>query len=389
MIPGRQPQPPLALGPAFWAATGTTVSLDAGSGACPSTLVSFAGCNYLGLAQHPAVLQAAVDAIPRFGLSTSASRTTSGHTALHAALESDIAQTVGTDRALLLPDGYIANLAALQALHAMGHTHALIDNRAHRSLYDAATMAGMSIESFATADVDDASRKLWLADREQTVILTDGVFTTDGRIAPLTDLVSLGATVLVDDCHGFGMLGPGGAGTHAMLGLTGHPNLIITSTLAKGIGCAGGFFAGPHNLIRAATKEASAFVCTTPASPPLVAAATVALNLARTDVDLHARLTANINAVNEMLNAVGLKSHDEPTPIFSFTLDESQDPTAFSCRLTESGIYIPLMSYPNGPAPQFFRFSVNANHTKHQLKTARDALMQAMRDTRGVSSVHG
>ena len=367
-------------GPPFTSATATTVTHDG------RTLVAFAGCNYLGLAQHPQLLTAAAAAIPRFGLSTSASRHTSGHTALHEHLERDIARHLASDDALLLPDGYIANLAALQALAAIGITHALIDERAHQSLRDAATMAGLTIRAFATTDPEDARAQAASLPLGRFAILTDGVFTTDGRLAPLPELAAINAPLLVDDCHGFGIVGPAGAGTPALLGIGNHPSLITTSTLAKGIGCGGGFVAGSAAFVRTARARSSAFICTTPTAPPLVAAAIEALRIARTDDARRARLAHNIAAVRALLLALNLPTHDADTPIFAFA--PSADLGPIEASLKASGVYIPLMDYPHGPAPRFFRLSVNAEHTDADLKALHTALESALAPAIGVPSRH-
>lgn len=357
------------IGPPFTSASATTVTIGGRS------LVSFAGCNYLGLAQHPAVLGAAAGAIGRFGLSTSASRRTTGHTELHAALERAITDLLGVDDALLLPDGYTANLAALQGLEAKGVRHALIDERAHRSLFDAARMAGQEVRLYAHADAGSAAAQAGSLAAGSCVILTDGVFTTDGRLAPLVALSAIKATLLVDDCHGFGVVGPRGAGTPALLGLSPGRNLVITSTLAKGIGCAGGFVAGSGEFVQTARERASAFICTTPASPPLVAAALESVRITRTDEDLRRRLLANIAAVRAILREQGLPAHAEDTPIFAFAPAELDRVEA---ALKAAGVFVPLMDYPQGPAPRFFRLSVSACHTAGDLAALEGALVDAL-----------
>ncbi len=358
-------------GPPFSSATATTVT-DRGR-----TLISFAGCNYLGLAQHPRVIEAATNAIAQFGLSTSASRQTSGHTNLHQALEQDIARTLTTRDALLLPDGYLANLAAAQALAASGTRYALIDERAHQSLHDAARLAGLEIFTYETADPDAAARAADGLACTECVIFTDGVFTTDGRIAPLQTLLELGCPVLVDDCHGFGILGPDGAGTTALHNLAGHPSIIITSTLAKGLGCAGGFIAASQPLIDTARKYASAYICTTPASPPLVAAARESLRIARTDTHRRDRLRANIAAVRVILEEHSIPAHTNDTPIFAFTPAPAKKLSAFSDALDAAGVFVPLMAYPHGPSPRYFRLAVSSEHTPEDLAALANALTNA------------
>jgi 8-amino-7-oxononanoate synthase len=356
-------------GPPITNATATTVTIRG------RTLISFAGCNYLGLAQHPSVLAAAADTITQFGLSTSASRQTSGHTKLHRALELEIARTLAVNDALLLPDGYIANLAAAQALAQCGIRHAIIDERAHQSLHDAATLAGLEIFTYETANADDAARAADGLAHDQCAILTDGVFTTDGRIAPLPALLELDTALLVDDCHGFGIVGPNGAGTTALHDLAGHPSIIITSTLAKGIGCAGGFVAASRPFVDTARQYASAYICTTPASPPLVAAARASLKIARTDTKRRERLTANIQTVRRILDSLGIPVHNNNTPIFAFT--PAGNLNAISNALDAAGVFVPLMSYPHGPSPRYFRLAVSSEHTPEDLAALTDALINA------------
>lgn len=358
-------------GPPITSATATTVTVK------DRTLVSFAGCNYLGLAQHPRVLAAATDAIGQFGLSTSASRQTSGHTKLHRALELDIARTLSTDETLLLPDGYTANLAAAQALAKSGIQYAIIDERAHQSLRDAATLAGLEICTYETANADDAARAADALGINECVVMTDGVFTTDGRIAPIPQLVELGTPLLVDDCHGFVIVGPNGAGTTALHDLARHPSIIITSTLAKGIGCAGGFIAASRPLIDTARDYASAYICTTPASPPLVAAACESLRIARTDIPRRQRLLDNIAAVRSILEKLKIPTHNNDTPIFAFTPEPPAKLETFSAALDAAGVFIPLMSYPHGPAPRYFRLAVSSEHSDADLAALADALTNA------------
>ncbi len=358
-------------GPPFTSATQTTVTTNG------RTLISFAGCNYLGLAQHQSVLKTATDTIKQFGLSTSASRQTSGHTKLHRALERDIARTLAVNEVLLLPDGYIANLAAAQALAKSGIRHAIIDERAHQSLHDAATLAGLDIFTYETANPDEASRAADGLGINDCVVMTDGVFTTDGRIAPIPALLELGTALLVDDCHGFGIVGPNGAGTTALHNLAGHPSIIITSTLAKGIGCAGGFVAASKPFIDTARQYASAYICTTPTSPPLVAAARESLRIARTDTKRRQRLLDNIAAVRSILESLNIPAHTNDTPVFAFTQEPPTKLDAFSDALDAASVFIPLMAYPHGPSPRYFRLAVSSEHTPEDLNALNNALNNA------------
>ena len=207
----------------------------------------FGGCNYLGLAQHPRVLDATRTALEQFGLSSSASRETTGNTTPHHDLEQRLCAFARADDALLMPDGYTANLAALQGLEATGFTRVVIDERAHRSLTDAARLAGMEIEPYAHADPEHART---LISRHDTpcAVLTDGVFTAHGAIAPVPALLAALRpcdALVLDDCHGLGVLGPGGRGTAHHFGIDRDPKVLVTSTLCKGLGGSGGIILGP------------------------------------------------------------------------------------------------------------------------------------------------
>ena len=341
--------------------------------------LSFGGCNYLGLAHHPDVLKAAQEAIDLYGLSSSASRETTGNARPHARLESELAAFCGFNSALLVPDGYTANLAALQGLQSLGVRHALIDARAHASLKDAATLAGMQTHLFDHLDASHA-QALLESQTEPVVLLTDSVFTTDGGIAPARELLNmLGSTdwLLLDDCHGFGVLGDHGRGIANYLNIQ-SKQLIITTTLAKGLGCAGGVVMGSPFPIESARETSIAYRCTTPASPPLVAAGLKALHLIETDDRLHTNLHRNIGLVQQALRTLDLPTHDLPTAIFAFTIGDESNMNSIEQYMLKQGIILPLMQYPNGPAPIYFRFSINASHTPAQIQRLQDSLEEAI-----------
>jgi 8-amino-7-oxononanoate synthase len=331
-------------------------------------LVVFGGCNYLGLAQHPGVLEAARDAIGRYGLSASASRETTGNAEVHARLESRMADFVGFPGGLLVPDGYLANLTAAQGLAASGIRHAVIDERAHASLRDAAEMGGLDVRTFRHLDAPDAGRAV----REgagPAVVMTDSVFAADGSVAPLAMLV--GALrdedmLLVDDCHGFCVLGEQGRGAIAAAGIS-DERVIVTTTLAKGLGCGGGMVLGQVEPIERA-RRSTAYVCTTPVSPILASAALAAIDVLRNEPALHDRLRQNTLAVAEMLERAGISVESRGIPIYAFTAGSGDDMRALHRRAWDAGVWLPLVAYPGGPGALYFRLSVNASHTRSQIE---------------------
>tara|TARA_R110002073_G_scaffold239285_1_gene400871 strand:+ start:442258 stop:443373 length:1116 start_codon:yes stop_codon:yes gene_type:complete len=337
--------------------------------------ISFGGCNYLGLAHHPLVLQATQDAIPLYGLSSSASRETTGNARPHQALESSITKFCKLQAGLLVPDGYTANLAALQGLEVLGVKHAVIDQRAHASLKDAAKLANLEIHLFDHLDADHAHR-INARLNEPSVIMTDSVFTTDGDLAPahaLHNALKPNDWLLLDDCHGFGVLGNHGNGTANELKLA-SDQLIVTTTLAKGLGCAGGMVMGASTPIESARNHSIAYRCTTPASPILVAAGMTALDLLQSDPNIHTNLRRNINHVRDVLRLFDIPTHSLMTPIFAFTIGNESDMKHIEQSMLDHGIILPLMDYPNGPAPIYFRLSINASHTPEQIEQLKAQL---------------
>lgn len=360
----------------FAACTSTTVTLSDGR-----VLVSLGGCNYLGLSHHPAVMGAVAQAIGRFGLSSTASRETTGNATPHEALEREAASFLGVPSALLTPDGYIANVAACQGLAALGIGRAIIDSRAHASLRDAAKAAGLRISLFEHGDVGSLSRELARAKPAGAAVLTDGVFTADGEPARLRELLlALDATdvLIVDDCHGLGVLGPGGRGSASEAGVD-DPRVLITSSLAKGLGCAGGVVAGARELVGAA-RRSTAYVCTTPIAPAMAEGTRAALALLRAEPERVARLRECSTLLRARLAALGLVGEREgaATPICAFVAGDDARMGTIRDRLLERGFRAPLIAYPGGPAASYFRVTVCADHTPAQIESFAAALREVL-----------
>lgn len=361
------------MAPPVTSSTTTTVEIGG------RTLLSFGGCDYLGLAHHAAVVGAAREALGVYGLSTTASRVTTGNTAAHDRLEQDAARLLSQPAAVVVPEGYTANLALAQAL-ARRVRMALIDERAHRSLPDAATAGGLQIVRFSHRDAADAARCLARVGPEPVAILTDGVFTADGAVAPVRELLAALRThrdvLVVDDCHGVGVLGEG-RGTCRMLGVS-DPRLVITTTLAKGLGCYGGVVAGGHETIDEVRGFATAFICTTPVPPAIAAAASAAIRILEHDRPRLAALAANARALRGAIRSLGLELADQPTPIVAFAMADEGAMEQLHLGLMEEGILAPLIRYPGGPAARFFRLTVTAEHSTAQIECLREAMGRLM-----------
>ncbi len=359
-----------ALAPATAGSDATTAMIDG------RRLIVFAGCNYLGLSHHPEVVAAARDALGQFGLSASASRRTSGNTRIHEQLEQELAQHLGRPAGLLVPDGYTANLTAAQAL-AHDHSVALLDERAHLSLRDAARCAGLEIATYRHLDAMDAGVQADKHAARGVVVMTDGVFAADGAIASLDRLLDAlpanGTRLLVDDCHGFCVLGEQGRGTPSHFGLD-DDRLVVTTTLAKGLGCAGGVVFAEESLIDRARREASAFVCTTPTSPALAAGARTALSILISEPLRFERLRQNTERVRGVLLAAGYAPHTTHVPIFALDPQPGGAGRILSQCLREAGLFVPLVGYPGGPSPEYLRLSVCSEHSPDQIDQLGEAL---------------
>ena len=332
------------------------------------TLLSFGGCNYLGLAHHPRVIRAVQQAAEVYGLSSSASRETTGNARPHAQLEDELTRFCRHERGLLVPDGYTANLAALQGLEHLGIRHALIDTRAHASLKDAARLGGLRIQFFDHLDAGHGAHLIQDLDAP-CVIMTDSVFTTDGDLAPAHQLLGILREqdwLLLDDCHGFAVLGEQGRGMPDAIGLR-SDRLIVTTTLAKGLGCAGGIVMGASEPIESARSHSIAYRCTTPASPALVAGGLESLRILQQDTEIHQKLTRNIRQTRELLRTLEIEAHDHDSAIFAFVLGDIERMERIEAALEQQGVLLPLMDYPNGPAPKYFRLAINASHSSEQI----------------------
>lgn len=357
--------------PAFQASDATTVTLADGR-----VVVSFGGCNYLGLASHPAVVNAVRSALELFGLSATASRETTGNATPHEALERELADFLNVERALLVPDGYIANIAACQGLVGLDVSVALIDERGHASLADAARTAGLRIVRYDHACHESVAHALRTARPSAAVVMTDGVFTADGQIAPIADLLGeLGADdwLLVDDCHGLGTVGRGGRGSVAEARLD-DPRVVVTSSLAKGLGGAGGIVAGSGSFVTHCHRS-SGYICTTPIAPALAEGTRAALRVLRAEPGLLDTLHANAVRLRSGLRRLGLISDtdDRATPLAAFTIGDTPTMERLASGLLHDGYRVPLIRYPGGPAEAYFRLSVNAEHTGGQIDGLLDA----------------
>lgn len=363
------------------ASSATTVTIDG------REILAFGGNNYAALAHHPEVVRALCDAAATLGLTTTASRETTGNTTTHEALEKELAEFLGTEAAILTTEGYTANIALAQSL-ARDFGVALIDETSHRSIAHAVSAAGFEVVRYRHLSAPDAARLAREHAARGVTIWTDTVFAADGAIAPLPALLEAlgeGAGALVaDDCHGFCALGPHGRGACAHFGLR-DPRLCITTTLAKGLGCYGGCVAATRERVASVREHAGVYRGTTPVPPPYAHAARAAIRvMLRANGPAH-RLAENTRLARAGFEAIGIALHPDPVPIMTFTLEPREFQERAHESLLRDGILAPLIEYPGGPAERYFRVTVNAAHTPEQIQRLIAAFAGQLR-SRGPSA---
>ena len=338
----------------------------------------FSGCDYFRLASHPKVLRAVRDGVEKYGLNVAASRTTTGNHELYQQLENELADFFDAESALLVSNGYVTNLAVAQAL-AGEFSHALIDERSHGCLADAAKFLGCPIIQFKHRDVSGVARVVGrLGSGGRPVLLTDGMFAHDGSVAPLRALrkaLPHDAWILVDDAHGAGILGKTGKGAVELEGV-GRRRLIQTITLSKAFGTYGGAIICSRPVKEKIISRSRLFAGNTPVPLPLANAALTALAILKHDRRLRRRLHQNADHVKGRLWKAGFPLADEPGPIVPVIPRSRRETDTLKRRLLAAGIFPALTRYPGGPKEGYFRFVISGEHARKQLDALADVLIE-------------
>lgn len=340
--------------------------------------LAFCSNDYLGLANHPRIVEAAVEAARRYGVGEGASHLLSGHSAVHARLESALAEFVRMPRALLFSTGYQANIGALTAL-AGADDAVFSDALNHASLIDGCRLTRAQVVRYPHRDVEFLARALAGSRGKRKVVVSDGVFSMDGEIAPVSALLELcerhDALLVLDDAHGFGVLGPEGRGSPAHFGLR-SPRVVYVGTLGKAAAVSGAFVAGEPDVVETVLQRARTYIYTT-ASPAMLAAAVEAsLELIRTETWRRERLGVLVALLKRSLRGAGLKPSD--TPIQPLVLGENAAALGASAALRERGILVPAIRPPTVPEGSArLRISLSAAHTEQDVLRLASALRDA------------
>ncbi len=336
--------------------------------------------NYLGLADHPAVREAAAEAAMRGGAGAGASRLVCGNMTIHRRLEERLADFKGAPAVLLFGSGYLANTGIVSALAGEGDV-VFSDALNHASLVDGCRLARAETFVYAHADVDHLAWGLEKAEGRGALIVTDSVFSMDGDVAPLEDIVRLarrhGARVVVDEAHGTGCLGPGGRGAVAAAGLEDEVDVVI-GTLGKALGAYGAYACCEVSMARWLVNSARTLIFSTAPSPPAVAGALAALELLATQHQRVERLRRNGAVLREELAREGFGVPDGETPIVPLVVGEPATAMRVCEAALERGVFAQAIRPPTVPAgTSRLRLAVMASHTRTELRGAARALARA------------
>ena len=337
--------------------------------------------NYLGLSVHPTVIEAAATALRIYGTGASASRLMSGNSHLYTELETKIARAKGTEAALVFSSGYLANIGTIPVL-AGDKDLILSDALNHASIIDGCRLSPATKQIYRHCDVEHLESLLSQSTKfRRRLIVTDGVFSMDGDIAPLPEICELAerydAMVMVDDAHGFGVLGETGGGTIEHFGLEDR-GVIQMGTLSKAIGGLGGYVAGSANLIDFLINRARGFIFTTGLPPATLVGASAAIDVIRSNPGLRQQLSGNVLLLKNDLLERGFQLLPSQTQILPLMLGSVEVAARFAEALLEHGVYAPAIRPPTVPeGTSRLRISVMASHTTEDLKTAITGLEAA------------
>ena len=361
-------------------ATGPTVELDG------RRVLLLASNDYLGLATHPDVVQAAVQATQQFGAGSGAARLISGTLPPHRDLEVALAQFKGTEGALTFSSGYLANLGTIPVLIGRGGL-ILADRLCHASLLDGCKLSGADWRVYRHGDMEHLQSLLARRARgRRTLVVTDGLFSMDGDLAPLPDLAELAqryeADLYVDDAHGTGVIGSTGRGTIEHFGLQSRIPFHM-GTLGKALGSSGAYVVGPSTLIDYLMNTSRPFIFTTAPPPASAAAATAALEVLQREPERRTRLWANREQLASGLKALGFDLTASVSPIIPILVGDAEKSLAFAEQLFAEGVYAPAIRPPTVPeSTSRIRVTLTSEHTPTQIDQALGAFERAGKATR-------
>jgi 8-amino-7-oxononanoate synthase len=345
--------------------------------------VAFCSNDYLGLANHPELIAAAQAGAAQFGVGAGASHLVLGHARAHEALEQQLAEFAGLPRALLFSTGYMANLGVVTAL--LGRDDAVFADRLnHASLNDACVLARAQFKRYAHNDLEQLRRLLAATKARRKLIVADAVFSMDGDIAPVPELLALAerhdAWLLLDDAHGFGVLGGRGRGVLEHFDVQ-HPRIIYMATLGKAAGVFGAFVAGDATLIETLMQRARTYIYTTAMPPLLACALSKSIALIAAGTVLRQQMRENIIQLKQILKndiRSDWRLRPSPTAIQPLVIGDNRAASAVAEKLAARGVLVPAIRPPTVPqGTARLRISLSAAHTPSDVRRLCDALIAA------------
>ncbi len=342
------------------------------------TYLTFCSNNYLGIANNPLVIKAVKDAVEKYGWGAGASRLVSGNMKLHEALEGEISRFKGKEASIVFPTGYMANIGTISSLVSKGDL-AICDKLNHASIIDGCRLSGADFRVYPHCDMEKLENILKKSTKyTRKLIITDTVFSMDGDLAPLPDIVRIAhkykAMVMVDEAHGTGVFGKKGRGVVEHFSLSKKVDIVM-GTLSKAVGSLGGYVAGDADLINYLRNKARPFMYTT-ALPPAVCAASIAgIKLIQKDSSLRKSLWNNVRYLKEKLDLLNLDVISSESPIIPILIGDAKRAVDVSKLLYKRGILIPAIRPPTVPARSSrLRLTVMSTHTREDLERLLEVL---------------
>jgi 8-amino-7-oxononanoate synthase len=343
-------------------------------------LISFCSNDYLGLASEPALIDAACAGARQWGVGSGASHLVSGHLTPHEALEQRLATFVGFPRALLFSTGYMANLGLIAAL--LGRDDAVFaDKLNHASLIDAVHLSRARSQRYPHGDLATLERQLETSTARRKLILTDAVFSMDGDLAPLPELLALAerfdAWLVIDDAHGFGVLGAQGRGSLAHFDLPATQRVIYMGTLGKAAGASGAFVAASETVIEWLLQRARTYIFTTGSSPIIACALLASLDLIEGGDDRRSHLQALTARLRDGLAGTRWRLMPSPTAIQPVVIGDNHEALRVANALYDRGLWVPAIRPPTVPKGSArLRISLSAAHGTDHVARLVDALKE-------------
>lgn len=347
-------------------------------------LLNFCANNYLGLANHPRMRQAAQEAIKEYGVGPGAVRTIAGTMSLHTELERRLAEFKHADACITFQSGFTANLGAIPALVGRGDV-IFSDELNHASIIDGCRLSRAQVVRYAHADVDDLRQKIAeTTDYRRAMIITDGVFSMDGDVAPLDKIADVAEEndllLMVDDAHGEGVLGEGGRGIVHHFDLQGRVDVEV-GTLSKAFGVVGGMVSGNKDIVEWLRQRGRPFLFSSAMTVPDVAACIEAVDILEESTELVDRLWNNAHVFRQGMKKMGFDTGDSQTPIVPVMLGEAPLAQNFSRRLFEEGVFAMAIGYPTVPQGKArIRVMNSAAHSPDDIEQALETFGEVGRE---------